>query len=256
MDTEARIAESAEQPAAPAAPASARPSAPWTLKDMAWASVAALMFTGLGIVMALALAALFHLLAGGGDDWNLTPYILMALAFEALLLVPAWVWGPVKYGGGWKALGFRRFHVLQSIVLLALAVVVIIVVNVGWEWIRQGLGLPGQPDMSPVFGDGIGGLLMALLLGGVVAPVAEEVFFRGYIQAGLRSRWGARWGLVASSLLFAGVHLSPATLPPLFVMGLVLGYLYERTDSLWPSILLHAANNSIAFIALFVTTQI
>lgn len=241
--------------AVPTAPPAAHPRAPWTLKDMAWASVAALMFTILGIVLALGLAGIFYLLSGASGELNLTPYLLLALASEALLVVPACVWGPVKYGGGWKVLGFRRFKALPAIGLLVLAVVVILLINVGWEWVRQRLGWPGQPDMSPIFGKGIGGLLMALLLGGVVAPVAEEVFFRGYLQAGLRSRWGARWALVISSLLFALVHLSPATLPPLFVMGLLLGYLYERTDSIWPSIILHALNNSMAFIALFATAR-
>jgi membrane protease YdiL (CAAX protease family) len=104
-----------------------------------------------------------------------------------------------------------------------------------------------------MFGGGIGGLLVALLLGGVVAPVAEEVFFRGFIYAGLRARWGVGWALAVTSAVFALVHLTPGVFPPLFLMGLLLAYLYERSDSLWPSILLHAAINSIAFIGMYVS---
>ena len=104
-----------------------------------------------------------------------------------------------------------------------------------------------------MFGGGIGGLLLALLLGGVVAPVAEEIFFRGYLYTGMRARWGVGWALAVSSLIFALIHLTPGVLPPLFIMGLLLAYLYERSDSLWPSILLHATINSIAFIGMYIS---
>jgi len=244
MTMDSSAAASAEQ-------SDARPGGPWTLKDLAWASVAAVMFTGMGIVMALLFTVLLAVLAEPDGQPNPTAYIFVALAAEAWLLLPSWVWGPAKYGGGWKALGRRRFKLAPGLALMALAVVVTILVNMGWGWVRQRFGWSGQPDILPLFGEGVSGLLTAILLGGVLAPIAEEVFFRGFMYAGMRTRWGVGWALAASSLVFAVAHLSLATLPQLLIMGFVLAYLYERTDSIWPSIILHMANNSVAFIALY-----
>jgi membrane protease YdiL (CAAX protease family) len=88
---------------------------------------------------------------------------------------------------------------------------------------------------------------MALLVGGVAAPVAEEVFFRGFLYKGLRHRWGVGWALVLSGLVFALVHIVPGVLPPIFVMGVVFAYVFERSGSIWPCIILHGAINSLAF---------
>ncbi len=96
------------------------------------------------------------------------------------------------------------------------------------------------------------GLAWALLLGAVVAPVAEEVFFRGFLYAGLRGRWGLGWGLAVSALIFGLAHLMPGVLVPIALLGVVLAWLYEVTGSLWPSILLHMAINGLALVAAYV----
>jgi len=226
--------------------------APWNLKDMIWGSLAAALFMGIGFGIVFGVMILLMIL-GLGE--NPAPFAVLALALEAVLLVPAWVWGPSKYGGGWRALGLRRFRVVQLVLMLAIGLVTVLVVNALWELVRQRMGSPGQGDVLSMLGGGVGGLLVALLLGGVLAPVAEEVFFRGFLYAGMRSRWGVGWALVASSLIFALIHLTPSVLPPLFIMGLLLAYLYERSNSLWPSVLLHAAVNSIAFIGMYIAAR-
>jgi hypothetical protein len=132
----------------------------------------------------------------------------------------------------------------------------IMVINTIWDIVRRRMGWPGQPDYLPLFGEGLAGLAVALLLGAGVAPVAEEVFFRGYLYTGLRERWGLGWGLVASALLFAVVHLVPGVLPPVFFTGLVLATVYEANDSLWPCIILHGTINALAFIAAYVVRQL
>ncbi len=84
----------------------------------------------------------------------------------------------------------------------------------------------------------------------LLAPVAEELVFRG---AALRSLllWQPqrRWLMIAlSALLFAVSHMNPAQLlHPLF-MGLLLGWLYERTRSVLPGIVFHWANNTVAYL--------
>lgn len=84
----------------------------------------------------------------------------------------------------------------------------------------------------------------------VVAPVLEECVFRGLLQTAMLRVWGEarRWWIVlASSVIFAGIHASVGAwqaLPTLMLLGVVWGYVYERTGSLWPGIVSHAGFNA------------
>lgn len=84
---------------------------------------------------------------------------------------------------------------------------------------------------------------------GLLAPVCEELVFRG---AALRAllRWTPRhWLAIAiSALLFALIHANPIQMPHAFLIGLLLGWLYYRTDSIVPGIVYHWVNNSIAYV--------
>ena len=84
----------------------------------------------------------------------------------------------------------------------------------------------------------------------LLAPVAEELVFRG---AALRTllAWKPehRWLMIAlSALLFALAHLNPAQLLHPFAIGLLLGWMYERTRSVIPGIIYHWANNTVAYL--------
>ena len=84
---------------------------------------------------------------------------------------------------------------------------------------------------------------------GLFAPVCEELVFRGAILRALL-RWTPRhWLAIAiSALLFALIHANPAQMPHAFLIGLLLGWLYYRTDSIVPGIVYHWVNNSIAYV--------
>ena len=84
---------------------------------------------------------------------------------------------------------------------------------------------------------------------GLFAPVCEELVFRGAILRALL-RWTPRhWlAIVISALLFALIHANPAQMPHAFLIGLLLGWLYYRTDSIVPGIVYHWVNNSIAYV--------
>jgi membrane protease YdiL (CAAX protease family) len=80
-----------------------------------------------------------------------------------------------------------------------------------------------------------------------VAPPVEEFFFRGFLYQALRTRLGVYGGAVTSGVIFGAVHFKPEFLVPLAILGTALALLFQKTNSLWPCILLHAANNAIAF---------
>ncbi len=86
------------------------------------------------------------------------------------------------------------------------------------------------------------GLLVALV---VVAPVTEEILFRGMLLPGLRSSYGHTVAWVGSSLLFGISHVRPAAMVPAFLGGMVLGWARVRTNSVLPSIFLHAGINAL-----------
>jgi membrane protease YdiL (CAAX protease family) len=87
----------------------------------------------------------------------------------------------------------------------------------------------------------------------VAAPVAEEIFFRGFLFPGLVRPLGAVWAIVASSLIFGMFHISNletiGLVLPIGAVGALFAWLYYRTGSLWPSILSHMMFNTVGFTA-------
>ena len=79
-----------------------------------------------------------------------------------------------------------------------------------------------------------------------VAPLAEEVFYRGLIFGGLQ-RWGFWPAAVISGAVFSGVHLDPGSLIPFFIIGVVLAWLFWRRGNLWESVAFHVIFNAVSF---------
>ncbi|MCQ2220430.1 MAG: CPBP family intramembrane metalloprotease [Prevotella sp.] len=103
----------------------------------------------------------------------------------------------------------------------------------------------------------------------VLAPIVEEIVFRGAIlrrlllwseektegnpDAKSRAAWMA---IVISALYFSVVHMNPAQMPHAFLIGLLLGWLYYRTNSIVLCVILHFVNNSTAFLACYLMPDI
>lgn len=84
---------------------------------------------------------------------------------------------------------------------------------------------------------------------GLLAPVCEELVFRGAILRALLGCISRHWLAIAiSALLFALIHANPAQMPHAFLVGLLLGWLYYRTSSIVPGIVYHWVNNSVAYV--------
>lgn len=90
---------------------------------------------------------------------------------------------------------------------------------------------------------------MGYLVVGLLAPLAEELVFRGAILRSLL-KWNSRpWvAIVISAALFSAAHLNPAQIPHTFLIGLLLGWMYWRTDSIVPDVVFHWVNNTVAYV--------
>lgn len=88
------------------------------------------------------------------------------------------------------------------------------------------------------------------LLAVVVAPVTEEVIFRGFLYGVLRRPFGAMAAMGATALLFAAVHGNLPAVPAYFLLAVGLTLAYERTGSLWTPILMHAIFNGISLVVI------
>lgn len=93
-------------------------------------------------------------------------------------------------------------------------------------------------------------LWFSLVLACLIGPAIEEVFFRGFLYPALKKYWGKFWAMSAVSALFAGVHENLFSFVPIFLLGFVLCYLYEKRKNVVSCISLHVVHNA-AFILYF-----
>ena len=94
-----------------------------------------------------------------------------------------------------------------------------------------------------------GALMRSLLILAVLAPVVEELVFRGLLYGWIAGRWGTVPAWLVSSVAFALAHYEPAHILLVLPLGLLFGYLRRRTDSLLPSLAAHIFNNGFAVLA-------
>jgi len=217
---------------------------PWTLRDV-WTGVGAL-----GVWMLLAFGAALALTFEGWD-FNAGVYITI---FEALLIVPVWWLTIHKYGVGWDSLGWRPFR--GVIIGIGCGLMVgSLMFNAIYGYFLDFFHLQIQMDFVSIFSQ-----MQSpwwLLVGGIlVAPVVEEIFFRGFIFAGLREHLGWKKAALISAGLFALIHLEPTAIPSIFLLGLIFAYLYHRSNSIWPSLLMHCATNTMALFGAFLASRL
>lgn len=194
-------------------------------------------------------AAVAVLIPQGGDSIIRQFGPLLIAILELLLFVPiAWVLR--RHNLAWRAAGIRAPSTGWSVALALLltALFVSYAVIVAWGLILVQFDMRPQPNIFPtLFGTGRIVFIMVFVAGAIVAPVAEEVFFRGFLFAGLR-QFGLPIAYAVSAGVFALIHFTPAAFPALFGLGVVLAWLYNRTASVWPPILLHTFVNSLTLI--------
>lgn len=191
-------------------------------------------------------------LAVAGASEEVTP-ILGTLAFELALGGVVLVLG-ARRGLGLEALGLvwpRRWGPLVTawlgshaiLIVYTLAVMSLGSLGVDVERLKGGNALPLRPEAA----------LPVLVLLGVtavlVAPVCEELFFRGLLYRGLRGFWTLGPALALSGVCFGLFHLNLAVLVPFALIGALFAWSTEASGSLLTSIGAHVLVNGLAFAA-------
>jgi membrane protease YdiL (CAAX protease family) len=191
--------------------------------------------------------------------WNIAASLaLMLLPPVAALLVTLLLAGVLLWGyllRGEEPDGNRsvlRLNPLEGPALrwTLAAIPVLFVFNwaLGEVYVRL---VPVPPEnfdpFADLMSDAPGRLAITILAVGL-APLLEELVFRGVIQGALERRWGAALGIFATALLFALVHLRPWVLPLHLFLGLSFGYAVYATRSVLAGVILHAANNAVAML--------
>lgn len=240
----------APPPLTPAPPplASPRPSmaaAPWGL---------AAILAGLAVPLVLWGSSLAFTLAGEVPEDLSDADAIASIILSILILDGAFVAAPVafaiwRYRAGWTSLGFRPLDG-ELIWLPFVAAVIAYFGTIVYGAILALLGATPEQDVDQLFDSRVV-LPLTALATIIVAPLAEELFFRGFVFGGLVRYVGANGAMAASGLLFALFHVSDAQsallVPPFAAIGVLFAWLYYRTGSLWASVLCHFLFNLITF---------
>jgi len=128
---------------------------------------------------------------------------------------------------------FDKRAILQTLVITAFTLLLLTAVALVWPW-------DDLPHRRPF------DMVLKLMISGFAAAVAEEIFFRGWMQPALRRRYSAAVSIVAVNLVFAPLHLiaAPYLISLLtFFPGLIMGWLRERYGNILPSIIFHFLGN-------------
>ncbi len=222
------------------------PAWPW------WFSLAALLigYTATGFLVVIGAA-----ITGADSESESPTFVIVgtlaqtvalgaaAVIFARLVARPkAWHFG-LRRTAFWPALGWAVLG-LATFYIVAATYSAVIPTDVE-QTVTDDLGAD----------EGTFGLIAAGVMVMVVAPVAEEFFFRGFFYRALRSRFSIAGAAIADGLVFGVIHYNfegaeaLLLLPPLALLGVIFCLVYERTGSLFPVIGMHAFNNSVAYAA-------
>jgi CAAX protease family protein len=225
--------EAAPEPPPPVGPHPL--DAPWGVRDV-WLGLGLLVLCFVGIVA----FALFNR--------SLDLGLLVSLG-EAIMIVPVVLLVFVKHRAGLAALGLRRFPPRMMWVAFGLLFLAGIF-NAAYGLLLNMAGLQVQASLQQLL-DQLKSPWWFAVGAAVVAPLVEETFFRGFVYGGFRKRYGWVRAAVFSSILFALFHGEWTAFLPIFLLGMIFAYLYERSGAIWPGMVLHVTNNSLTLLVVF-----
>jgi uncharacterized protein len=124
------------------------------------------------------------------------------------------------------------------------------------EWMKETEETAAGLTESFLKVDSVGGLLVNLLMIAIIPSIGEELFFRGLLQRLLGELFrNIHLAIFITAFLFAAIHLQFYGFLPRMMLGILFGYLYYWTGSIWVPIFAHFLNNGSAVIISFLANQ-
>jgi membrane protease YdiL (CAAX protease family) len=226
------------------------PPKPWGLPAIA---------AGLALPLLLWAASVATAIVQGdiedATDGEIATGLVLTIILDVVLIGLAAFLSIRRYRLGWGALGLQPFDKRLWWLPAATAggaLVGIIVYGAVLQLIGADAATPQQDDLEPIFQSRV--LLpltgIAVL---IMAPLAEEIFFRGFIFGGLVRPLGVPAALAVSGLIFGVFHItdvaSLGVVLPFSLIGVLFAWLYYRSGSIWPSMAAHFLFNVVGFAA-------
>lgn len=240
------------QPSASASSARVR----WTFGDLVLVALATLALAGVALLLLqlprlLGLADLRQLL--------LDRPLLVAMFIGALIYgfsaLATFVLIVRRGRGSWREIGFRAPPLVALLVTPLLFIgqmTALLVTNLALTSVLGEFQNPQVGALTDPRGFSWINFAAVFVVAAIIAPIVEELLFRGLLYQWLRKHGGVALAVPGSAALFAVVHFIPVLLPALFVVGIVLALAFEWSKSLWVTITLHAMQNALGVIAIFV----
>jgi membrane protease YdiL (CAAX protease family) len=219
-------------------PLKARIDAPWDLGNIVG---------GLVAVAAIVAATVGALSLVFDEPTPLWAVLASTLPLDAVMLVTAARLGPGRLGALTSLLGPRRLAALPLYAWASVAFFASLAGGALYVTLVSNISRDLVPLPLPAALEGTELRWLMFIVVVLVGPFVEEVFFRGFVFAGLLRRFGLPAAVVLSSLVFALAHLDVAVAGPAFLSGSAFALVYWRTGTLQPLILAHTAQNAIAF---------
>ena len=223
---------------------------PWKL-DRVILLLAGILFCA--SIMILAGTVVLHFVSHGKPDKNSLPYLVvvtMGIHGSILLGTGLVLWW---YHLGWReAFGFSRRNRGSTVLLGLLTGIAFLPVGLSLQFVsvqamtRLQVKTHEQQAVETLQNaESWDSRIYLIVFTVLVAPVAEEILFRGVLYPAIKQGGYPRTAMWVTSLIWAAIHLSLAIVLPLFVLGLALAYLYEKTNNLLAPITAHAVFNAV-----------
>lgn len=216
------------------------------------AQVATLFLGGLGLMIATSIVALLLVRLNQLSIADGVAFLAVVALFPSAVLL-AWIygWTVAKAAVRDPLLGLRRLRLKWAVGGLLAGLV-----SAAASWLvvaatRHWLGEPFNLFTTLLAANEsitLGLVLTALLVGVLLAPLWEEIAFRGALYGWLRSRYGIAASAAISALAHSLLHFDPAVMPALFLAFVWFALLFEWSRNIWVPILAHTSNNALAFV--------
>lgn len=226
-------------------------SLPWEISDITIVMI-------IGLVLVYGLVLLMNLIGASNvftENKNYSGiYVLIALLFQNIaFLIPMLLIGSHNKKLSWHDFGFRKVSFKKLVGYTFLGYISYFFINllIQIAQILSKFEIPGfgiQENRLEMFGTGTFNQAMSFIAIVILAPVLEEVFFRGFLFQTLKAHTKPWLAIILGGFIFAALHIELQVILPLWLLGIILCYIFHKTNSIYTSITFHILNNLIAFL--------